>query len=317
MAADDDIGPAGPVHGAHGAPEAAAAAGHGGDLSAVQATLIKEIDVAIARLENAPAADATREHLEVLRTLLTAQVTAYLEHIKARRAKLFPHTSVMYAGDVAPPGVLPTTLGGLLEGGTLSSGQGVRLAQLVSERRTLLIFGERGAGKSTLLNSLFELVPVDERFVAIEQGPDLPALKERSFCVRLGVGDDADIPALFGKARRMNPGRLVVGEIHAAEVREFFSLLAEEPRVGGLATLRAESVSQALDAIVAAFGGDAAYARELVAKVRPAFLHMRALGRGRPRLAAIWDIAGLEEGKLVLRGVDTGAPAASELAAET
>jgi type IV secretory pathway ATPase VirB11/archaellum biosynthesis ATPase len=223
----------------------------------------------------------------------------------------------MYAGDMAPPGVLPTTLGGLLEGGTLSSGQGVRLAQLVSERRTLLIFGERGAGKSTLLNSLFELVPVDERFVAIEQGPDLPALKERSFCVRLGVGDDADIPALFGKARRMNPGRLVVGEIHAAEVREFFSLLAEEPRVGGLATLRAESVSQALDAIVAAFGGDAAYARELVAKVRPAFLHMRALGRGRPRLAAIWDIAGLEEGKLVLRGVDTGAPAASELAAET
>jgi len=76
-------------------------------------------------------------------------------------------------------------------------------------------------------------------------------------------------------------------------------------------------VSQALDAIVAAFGGDAAYARELVAKVRPAFLHMRALGRGRPRLAAIWDIAGLEEGKLVLREVDTGAPAASELAAET
>ena len=244
-------------------------------------------------------------------------MTAYLEHIKARRAKLFPHTSVMYAGDVAPPGVLSTTLGGLLEGGTLSRGQGARLAQLVSERRTLLIFGERGAGKSTLLNSLFELVPVDDRFVAIEQGPDLPALKERSFCVRLGVGDDADIPALFGKARRMNPGRLVVGEIHAAEVREFFSLLAEDPRVGGLATLRAESVSQALDAIVAAFGGDAAYARELVAKVRPAFLHMRALGRGRPRLAAIWDIAGLEEGKLVLRGVDTGAPAASELAAET
>ena len=319
MLADDDIEAAGAragTTGADDAPQGVAAVGRDAPLRAVQVALIKEIDAAIARLENAPADAATREHLEVLRTLLTAQVTAYLEHIKARRAKLFPHTSVMYAGDVAPPGVLPTTLGGLLEGGTLSSGQGVRLAQLVSERRTLLIFGERGAGKSTLLNSLFELVPVDDRFVAIEQGPDLPALKERSFCVRLRVGDDADIPALFGKARRMNPGRLVVGEIHAAEAREFFSLLADDPRVGGLATLRAESVSQALDAIVAAFGGDAAYARELVAKVRPAFLHMRALGRGRPRLAAIWDIAGLEEGKLVLREVDTGAPAASELVAE-
>jgi GTPase SAR1 family protein len=319
MLADDDIEAAGAragTTGADGAPQGVAAVGRDAALRAVQATLIKEIDAAIARLENAPADAATREHLEVLRTLLTAQVTAYLEHIEARHAKLFPHTSVMYADDVAPPGVLSTTIGGLLEGGTLSRGQGARLAQLVSERRTLLIFGERGAGKSTLLNSLFELVPVDDRFVAIEQGPDLPALKERSFCVRLGVGDDADIPALFGKARRMNPGRLVVGEIHAAEVREFFSLLAEDPRVGGLATLRAESVSQALDAIVAAFGGDAAYARELVAKVRPAFLHMRALGRGRPRLAAIWDIAGLEEGKLVLREVDTGAPAASELVAE-
>jgi GTPase SAR1 family protein len=319
MLADDDIEAAGAragTTGADDAPQGVAAVGRDAALRAVQVALIKEIDAAIARLENAPADAATREHLEVLRTLLTAQVTAYLEHIKARRAKLFPHTSVMYAGDVAPPGVLSTTLGGLLEGGTLSRGQGARLAQLVSERRTLLIFGERGAGKSTLLNSLFELVPVDDRFVAIEQGPDLPALKERSFCVRLRVGDDADIPALFGKARRMNPGRLVVGEIHAAEVREFFSLLADDPRVGGLATLRAESVSQALDAIVAAFGGDAAYARELVAKVRPAFLHMRALGRGRPRLAAIWDIAGLEEGKLVLREVDTGAPAASELVAE-
>ena len=319
MLADDDIEAAGAragTTGADDAPQGVAAVGRDAALRAVQVALIKEIDAAIARLENAPADAATREHLEVLRTLLTAQVTAYLEHIKARRAKLFPHTSVMYAGDVAPPGVLSTTLGGLLEGGTLNRGQGARLAQLMSERRTLLIFGERGAGKSTLLNSLFELVPVDDRFVAIEQGPDLPALKERSFCVRLRVGDDADIPALFGKARRMNPGRLVVGEIHAAEVREFFSLLADDPRVGGLATLRAESVSQALDAIVAAFGGDAAYARELVAKVRPAFLHMRALGRGRPRLAAIWDIAGLEEGKLVLREVDTGAPAASELVAE-
>src|SRR5665811_139291 len=182
MLADDDIeAGAGPeTAGADGAPQGVAAVGRDVALRAVQVALIKEIDAAIARLENAPADAATREHLEVLRTLLTAQVTAYLEHIKARRAKLFPHTSVMYAGDVAPPGGLPTTLGGLLEGGTLNRGQGARLAQLVSDRRTLLIFGERGAGKSTLLNSLFELVPVDDRFVAIEQGPDLPALKELS-----------------------------------------------------------------------------------------------------------------------------------------
>jgi GTPase SAR1 family protein len=317
MAADDDTHPTGPSPGPGAAREAAASAVRGGRLGVVQAALVEEIDAAIARLENAAADATTREHLEVLRTLLTAQVTAYLEHVMARRAKLSPHTSLMYAGAVAPPGVLSTTLGGLVEAGTLSSGQSARLAHLVRERRTLLIFGERGVGKSTLLNSLFELAPVDDRFVAIEQGPDLPALKERSFCVRLGVSDDTDLTALFGKARRMNPDRLVVGEIHAAEVREFFGLLTEDPHVGGLATLRAESASHALDVIVAAFGGDAAYARELVAKVRPAFVHLLTRDAGRPHLAAIWDVAGLDDGKLVVREMDTGAPAAAGLAAET
>ena len=58
-----------------------------------------------------------------------------------------------------------------------TGGQGAKLAQFVGDRRTLVIFGERATGKSTLLNSLFELVSVDDRFVAIERGPDLPALQ--------------------------------------------------------------------------------------------------------------------------------------------
>jgi hypothetical protein len=286
-------------------------------LRAVQVALIKEIDASISKLERARIGESTREHLEILRSLLKAQVSAYLDHFVARRATLFSHTSVMYAGEVGPPGVISTTFRGLLEGGTLTGGQGAKLAQFVGDRRTLIIFGDRATGKSTLLNSLFELVSVDDRFVAIERGPDLPALKERSFCVRLGVDADTDIPALFAKARRMDPGRLVIGEMHAEEVREFFAFLAGDPRVGGLATLRAESVPRAVEAIVAAFGGDHAYARELVARVKPAFVHMHSDEKGLPRLAAVWSVEGLRDGELVLREVDTGAPAASELVAET
>jgi len=286
-------------------------------LRAVQVALIKEIDAAISRLEHARMGEATREHLEILRSLLKAQVSAYLEHFVARRATLFSHTSVMYAGEVGAPGVLSTTFRGLLEGGTVTAGQGATLARLIGERRTLVIFGDRATGKSTLLNSLFELVSVDDRFVAIERGPDLPALKERSFCVRLGVDADTDVTALFAKARRMDPGRLVVGEIHRGEVREFFGLLAEDPRVGGLATLRADTVNQAIDAIISGFGGDDAYARELIARVRPIFVHMHSDETGRPRLAAVWSITGLVEGELALEEVDTGVPAASRLVAET
>jgi len=302
---------------ADGAAEGGAADGRDVALRAVQVALIKEIDDAVSKLERARIGEATREHLEILRSLLKAQVTAYLEHFVARRTTLYSQTSVMYAGDVGAPGVITTTFRGLLEGGTLSGGQAAKLAGYLNDRRTLVIFGDRATGKSTLLNSLFELLSVDERFVAIERGPDLPALKERSFCVRLGVDDKTDIPALFAKARRMSPGRLVVGEIHKEEVREFFSMLAEDPRIGGLATLRADSVGKAIDAIGTAFGGDQQYARESIARVAPAFAHMHSDEKGRPRLAAIWSVEGLTDGELSLREVDTGAPAASQLLAET
>ena len=302
---------------AKGAPRDVAAEGRDVALRAVQVALISEIDAAISKLERARMGEATREHLEILRSLLKAQVSAYLDHFIARRATLFSHTSVMYAGEVGAPGVLSTTFRGLLEDGTFSGGQGATLARFITDRRTLVIFGDRATGKSTLLNSLFELVSVDDRFVAIERGPELPALKERSFCVRLGMDADTDVAALFAKARRMDPGRLVVGEIHRAEVREFFALLADDPRIGGLATLRADSMGHAIDAVVAAFGGDDAYARDLIARVKPVFVHMHSDENGRPRLAAIWSVGGSAGSELALEEVQTGAPAASELLAET
>ena len=322
---ENDIPVAPPLEGAAAAPrtgvldDARPAATDARDqaLRAVQVALIKEIDASISKLERARIGESTREHLEILRSLLKAQVTAYLEHFVARRATLFSHTSTMYAGEVGAPGVISTTFRGLLEGGTLTGGQGAKLAQLLSDRRTLVVFGDRATGKSTLLNSLFELISVDDRFVAIERGPDLPALKERSFCVRLGVDDHTDIPALFAKARRMDPGRLVIGEMHAEEVREFFTFLAGDPRVGGLATLRTETVHHAVDGIVACIGGDPAGARDLIAHVRPVFVHMHSDEKGLPRLAVIWSVEGLSGGEIVLREVQTAPPAASELVAET
>jgi hypothetical protein len=298
-------------------PRRAAPDGRDAALRAVQVALIKEIDASISKLERARIGESTREHLEILRSLLKAQVTAYLEHFVARRATLFSHTSTMYAGEVGEPGVISTTFRGLLEGGTLNGGQGAKLAQLLTDRRTLVIFGDRATGKSTLLNSLFELISVDERFVAVERGPMLPALKERSFSVRLSVTGDTDMPALFAKARRMTPDRLVVGEMHAPEAREFFTMLADDPRVGGLATVRAETVSRVVDGILEALGDHPVSARALVAAVRPVFVHMHSDEKGRPRLAAVWSVEGLEDGELALREVQTGVPAASELVAET
>lgn len=318
MADDEITGLAGDeAEAGDGGADVAAAAARDRDsaLRALQAALLTEIDATIDRLARARLGESTREHLDILRSLLKAQVDAYLGHFVSRRATLFSQTSTMYAGEVGAPGVISTTLRGLLDGGTLTTPQAAKLSGFLTERRTLVIFGDRATGKSTLLNSLFELIPLDERFVAIERGPDLPALKERSFCVRLSGDRDSDVAALFAKARRMNPGRLVVGEIYGAEIPEFFRLLAADPRVGGLATLRAETVHKAVDAIVAAFP-DAAEARQALAAVRPVFVHMHSDEKGLPRLAALWSLEGAEDGELALTEVRTPPPPATSLAAE-
>ncbi len=284
-------------------------------LRRVQADLLTELDETINRLERARIGESTREHLEILRSLLKAQVTAYLDHFVSRRATLFSHTSTMYAGVTGEPGVLSTTLRGLIEGRTLSGTQAAALSRFITERRTIVVFGERATGKSTLLNALFELVSLDERFVAVERGPDLPALKERSFCVRLEVDDDTDLEALFGKARRMTPGRLVLSEMLQEDCRQFFLLLAEDPRVGGMATLRAGSVPRAVEMVVGALGGDTEAKRLLVA-ARPVLIQMHSDEKGLPRLAAVWSIDGLEGDELVLEEVQTTAPADAQLVAE-
>lgn len=285
-------------------------------LRAVQDELVEEIDGAIDRLESAHPDDALREHFGVLRVTLGAQVRAYLEHLVARRATLSPHTSVMYAEAVGGPGVLATTFRGLLDAGALSVEQGIRLKSLANDRRTLLVFGERRTGKSTLLNSLFEVIGVDERLVAIENGPDLPALRDRPFCVRLGVDDGTDLPALFDKAQRMNPSRLVIGELRAAEVRPFFTMLAGAPRIGGMGTLRAGTIGEALAAIADGFGGDVEYAHRLIAQVRPVFLHMRRSAGDQPRLVALWSVDGASLDELALSEIETPSPMGMGLLAE-
>lgn len=277
-------------------------------LRAVQAALLKEIGDAVSRVEQARFGETTREHLEILRSLLSAQVTAYLGHFVSGRATLHSRTSAMYAGEVGPPGVLSITFRGLLEDGVLTAAQAATLAQHVGDRRTLLIFGDRATGKSTLLNALFDLVSVDERCLAVERGPDLPALRERSFCVRLRADAESDIPGLFAKARRMSPDRLVVGEMHAAEIREFFDMLAGDDRVGGLATLRATSVRHAVDTVLGAYHEDHGEARAQLTAVKPVFVHMHSDENGRPRLAALWSVTGLTGGELALEEVEPGLP---------
>jgi len=269
----------------------------------MEEALLEFIDESIDGLQKTKPSAELRDHLEVLRSLLKGQSSAYLKHVSASKPLLFTQTSPMYAGAVAASGAITLTMRELIEGNTMTGGQAAKLSQYVSSRRTIIVFGDRTVGKSTLLNSLFETVSVDERFIAIERTQDLPALKDRSFCVRLTIDAKTDLGGLFAKAQRMQPGRLVVGEIHGEEINHFFYLLQRDPKIGGFATLRADSIHQAITHVSEMLGEalDAATVKALVAEVAPAFVHMITDEKGKPRLAAIWSVEGLDDdGEIIL-----------------
>ena len=83
--------------------------------------------------------------------------------------------------------------------------------RVLRSRRNILVSGGTGSGKTTLLNALIELLPEDERIVAIE----------RSNCVRFearGLQEGAvTIRDLVRHALRHRPDHIVVGEVRGGE----------------------------------------------------------------------------------------------------
>ena len=89
-------------------------------------------------------------------------------------------------------------------------------------RRNILVSGGTGSGKTTLLNALIELIPNDERIVAIEDTLELRI--DSPNCVRFearGVREGAvTIRDLVKHALRHRPDHIVVGEVRGGEAAD-------------------------------------------------------------------------------------------------
>ena len=278
-------------------------------MARLERDVLAMLDEMINQFQSESLGDEPREYLDALRVLLKAQATAYMSYLRSHRDGLSSTTSPMYASAFGPAGPVPTTLRGLIEARTMATAQAARLAAYVSDRRTLLIFGDRATGKSTLLNALLELLPLDERFVSIEHADPLPALKNRSFCVQLSVNDDTDIESIFVKAMNMRPSRIVVGELQADEILYFLGALKNNRECGGFCTVRADSVHKAVAKLLRQMEQhvSAAEARQIVGETRPVLVHMRSDERGEPRMAAIWAVQGLDTaGEILLHEEPAG-----------
>ena len=115
-------------------------------------------------------------------------------------------------------------------------------------RRNVLVSGGTGSGKTTLLNALIELLPENERIVAIEDTLELRI--DRANCLRFEAGatqseTPVEIRDLVRHALRHRPDHIVVGEVRGGEAADLLQAL-NTGHGGSLTTIHANNARSAL-----------------------------------------------------------------------
>jgi Flp pilus assembly CpaF family ATPase len=134
------------------------------------------------------------------------------------------------------------------------------LGAVVRARRNVIIAGGTGSGKTTLLRALLNQVPAHERIVTIEDAyelgldrfshlhPDHDMLQARPANIE-GQGA-ISLLDLTRMALRMDPDRVVVGEVRGAEAFALVMAMSQG-NDGSMATIHADSSRSALPKLAA------------------------------------------------------------------
>lgn len=140
----------------------------------------------------------------------------------------------------------------LIEDGFITDGAADYLINAVRNKQTIFICGGTGCGKTTFLNILSEYISSDERVVTIEDAAELN-LQGVPNLVRLEArqpGPDGDgeisLGDLIRASLRMNPHRIVVGEVRGREAFDMLQAM-NTGHPGSLCTGHGNSCQDMLD----------------------------------------------------------------------
>ena len=147
------------------------------------------------------------------------------------------------------------------------------LATAVQTNKTIVIAGGTGTGKTTFLNALLKEAPADERFVLIEDTPEIQLHHQNAVglvAVRGKLGEASVTPAdLLEAALRLRPDRIIMGEVRGAEAISWLRAVGTG-HPGSITTVHANSPDGAIEqlAMMSMLAGTELKRAELIDYVR-------------------------------------------------
>lgn len=138
----------------------------------------------------------------------------------------------------------------MVSSGSLSPGCAGFLRYAVSCRKNILIAGGASSGKTTLLNALAALAPASQRFLVLEDVPELALPQPHVIYLKTRLRDPKGLPdvglrELVLNALRMRPDRLIVGECRGLEAWDMLQAM-NVGHEGVLSTIHANAAREAL-----------------------------------------------------------------------
>lgn len=198
---------------------------------------------AIGRMSAAQAEMALRTLAAALHTTVTAE-KPWLEGVLpldgSRIAGQIPPIVTAPAFAIRKRAVAVLTLDDYVAAGVLSVEQQTLLLDAVLAHRNILVVGGTGSGKTTLTNAILQAIvehAPDERLFIIEDTGEIQCRAPNS--VAYVATADFSLTRAVRTAMRMNPDRIIVGEVRGPEALDLL-LAWNSGHSGGVATLHAD-----------------------------------------------------------------------------
>ena len=207
----------------------------------------------------------------------------------------------------------PITIEDLVQWETLNEEMAKFLKKAVEDKKNIFVCGGTASGKTTLLNVLSNFIPWEERIITIEDAAELRLAKLENVVTLETRNGNAEgkgkisMRELIRASLRMNPDRIIVGEVRGAEALDMLQAM-NTGHDGSLTTVHANSprdVISRLETMVLMSGMElpSRAIREQIQSAVDIIIHESRLADGSRKVTAITEVTGMEGNQIVMQDI--------------